>query len=175
MKCPTTLLVFMFAVPCAGVTETAPEILHLVIEQRRPCTCAEQVRQGLRTEEFSACELDPEVRGTVLVIGGRKVPQVQRRDDPGSEWEHVGPRVFSERESNGLLHFATVLRIVYPEDDAPLEVLEGKRTGPVWVYTIRNVRGRRAVRVYVGDTAEYVRLNCVVDGAMLSCEDYLEV
>lgn len=173
MRWTNLILVVMLTVLCAGGADAlGPETVVLHVEQQRPCSFQQLADQDLVSEEFSGCA-DIEIRGTVLNVGGASIRQTQVRRD--GQWVDMDPKTFGEHEKGDVLTYRTVLRVVYPGDLEPLEILGQEQEGSTVTYQILNWRRTRSIRIYVGDTAEYVRLTCVLDGREIICKNVIEV
>lgn len=172
MRWPMVLVAVMVMVVCGPSTAMGPEVVELVVEQQRPCSCSELAEKGLIGEEFAGCK-PVQIRGTVLVVGGASIRQAQVHRD--GQWLPLDPPTFGEHQRGDVLVYDTVLRVVYPGDLKPLEILEQEQDGStVWRYSIHNVRRGKSIRIYVGDTAEFVRLDCVLSGGKVRCGTYRE-
>lgn len=157
---------------CAGAGPgPGPSTVLLVVEQQRTCSCEQRKEEGSLPEEFSSsCGTSPEFRGTVLEIGGADVGQVEARVK--DRWVDLHGRPFAVRGDG---EYSTVLRVAYPDDDELLLPVSERRVGPTWYIELDNPRLRRGFRVYVGDTAEFVRLTCGLDGRTIICKNVVEV
>lgn len=171
MKWANLIFVAMLTVLCAGGADVpGPATVVLHVEQQRPCSCEQLDAEGLLAEEFSDCGSSPELRGTVLVVGGVPVRQVEARTDDG--WVDLHGRPFARRGDG---EYSTVLRVAYTDDDELLLPVSESRVGATWRIELDNPRLARGFRVYVGDTAEYVRLTCGLDGREIICKNVVEV
>lgn len=121
---------------------------------------------------------DGDLLGTELVIGNAPVSHLKHRvRDLKGEWSPwfawVAP--FHEIERNGLIHYDTSIKVVYAEDNEPLEILSNATVDGRVLIRIANPRRSRNVRIFVGDNADFVRLDCMVDGGRAVCDSHKEV
>ncbi len=138
---------------------------------------SETIRLDIERKIVDPCP-DGDLLGTELIVGGAAVSHLKHRvKNLKGEWSPwfswVAP--FHETESDGLIHYDTKITIVYADDLEPLEVLSSVTDGGRVVATIANPRRSRNIRIYVGDTSDFVRLDCMVDGGRAVCNSYKEV
>lgn len=144
----------------SGASPIGPEVVTLRIKVLPVRTCVDE--RGLQ------------LKGTVLEVGGARVAHVNQRakllDGSWSGWSPV--RVpFHEVDGK----FDTNLKIVYGSDLEPVEVISSMDSGGLVTVTLRNVRRSMSLRVYVGDNADFARLDCLVDNGSLACDNIVEV
>lgn len=143
----------------SGSMPLGEEFITIHIEQQRPCSCYDRVHEGTLHPEFAACgKAETHVGGTILEVGGSDVYHL---DD--------GPQPF-HRDGNS---YSTIIRVRYL-DNTPIEVLDETRIGPHWVFLLHNDRRARSVLVYVGDTADFIKLHCDTSESPVLCRRFKE-
>lgn len=178
MRKPALIVVVLGIVCVASGEAVPPKGAWLEIRQLRPCTCSEIQAEAGSPAACGGAGYD--IRGTSLVVGGRRIDQVELRDhgldDNPLAWVK-GKQPFDRgaTRADGSVDWHTVLRFRYT-DGSILDVSDPIQATPgawrVWVY---NDRRSRSFLVYVGDTADFVRLACVLDGDRIMCDQYVEV
>jgi len=120
-----------------------------------------------------------QAHGTALRVGGAEVPQIATRVKlPDGAWSGWGRQrePFHAVPQGKVTAYDTRMKIVYPGDLEPVEVVSAIDKGRETTVRLRNARRSLAIRVYIGDTADYRRLDCLVmDNGVLTCENISEV
>ena len=120
-----------------------------------------------------------QARGTALRVGGAEVQQIETRMKLlGGAWSGWGKQrePFHAMPKGKVITYDTQMKIVYPGDLEPVEVVSSIDDGREVTVKLWNERRSFAIRVYIGDTADYRRLDCLVmDNGVLTCKNTSEV
>jgi len=143
-----------------GSSPVGPEIVRLEIRVLPVRSCVDE--RGLQ------------LRGMALEVGGAQVTHVlQRAKLLDGAWSGWSPVHVPFHEAAG--KYDTRVKVVYGSDLEPVEVVSTEDVGGFTTVTLRNVRRSTSLRVYVGDNADFARLDCIVDNALLACNSVMEV